>query len=327
MSRRALQVLAVLAGGLSSGGSAPAAEALPPPSIVRIELPPESEELRPFAMPTEPENTLEIDFPWPVEDWAGRGFTPDPERFAGDFVIEATRGKARIFVTPVAAQAHRVLHVVLTLPGGGTRGVPIELVPAPTGLAWRKVVFEVHQAPAASRRQVSLALQPPRTRLRDPSPESEIAMVRTLRLMLEASADGAAAVAAANPALELGIQDGAPRSFGDYTLSVRFALRDATTDTLGLCVSIASQSDRRLFFDPGGWVVRAGDRVYPIRTLDFSNELEPGSTEAAFLVLARAPGADPTLLLPDNAFEVSAVLCGSSNPRPVSRFALEGFKE
>jgi hypothetical protein len=304
---------------------APAADPEPPPSIVRIALPAEADERRPVAVPTEPENTVEVDFPWPLEDWAGRGFTPDAERFAGDFVIEAARGKTRIFVTPVATGAHRLLHVVLTEPGGATRGVPIEFIPAPPGLAWSKVVFSGASQAGAPRPSVSLETRSPRTRLREPSPESEIGIIRTMRLMLNASAEGADAIAAANPALALRGLDGAPRSFGDFTISNRFALRDSATDTLGLCASVANHTARRLLFDPGSWVVRAGDRVYPIRTVDFADELEPGTTGVVFLVLARGPDGSPTLLLPDNDFEISVLPCGSVNARPVMRMPLGGF--
>jgi len=297
-----------------------------PASIVRIELPPEDAERQPFALPTEPENTLEIDFPWPVEDWAGRGFTPDPEKFAGDFVVQAIRGKARLFVTPVTAQAHRVLLVVLAEPGGRSRGLPLELVPAPAGLAWRKVVFAAAQIPKQPRITVTLTAHPTQSRLREPSPESVIGLIRTMRLILNASAEGAAGIAAANPSLQLCAFDAQPTGFGAFSITNRFALRDASTDTLGLCVSVANKDNRRLFFEPTGWVIRAGDRAYPVKNVDFPGELEPGATQAAFLVLGRGPNAEPTLLLPDNTFEVSAVLTGSVNPRPVTHDALEGFE-
>jgi hypothetical protein len=277
-------------------------------------------------VPTEPENTVELDFPWAIEDWAGRGFTPDSEKYAGDFVIEAARGKARLFVTPIAAGAHRVLDIVLISPGGSSRGFPIEFVPAPAGLAWRKVVFTEAETAASKRRPVMLSASAPRTRLREPSPESELGMIRTLRLMLNTDADGAAAIAAANPALELKVLDGTPRSFGDFTLSNRFAVRDSTTDTVGICTSVANQTARRLIFDPVSWIVRAGERVYPVRTVDFANELEAGAEGVAFLVLTRGPSGEPTLLRPDNDFRVSVLLSASVNPRPVRRMRLEGFE-
>jgi hypothetical protein len=326
MNARDLLMLLPFAAGACAGRAAnPVADAAQPQSIVRIVLAAEADERRPVALPTEPGNTVEIDFPWPVEDWAGRGFTPDAERFAGDFVVEATRGKPRIFVTPVAADAHRVLHVVLSEPGGATRGVPIEFIPAPPGLAWRKVVFSSGNAAAEPRPSITLSGRPPQTRLREPSPESEIGLVRTLRLMLNATAAGARDIAAANASLALATFDGPPRSFGDFTILIRLALRDSTTDTLAICASVANQTSRRLLFDPVSWVVRAGDRVYPIRTADFANELEPGAVAAAFLVLARGPDGEATGLLPGNDLEISVGLIGSVNPRPVRRMPLEGF--
>jgi hypothetical protein len=288
-------------------------------------MPAEADERRPLALPTEPGNTAEIDFPWPVEDWAGRGFTPDPEKFAGDFVIQATRGSPRIFVTPVAAEAHRVLHVVLAPAAGPTRSVPIEFIPAPAGLAWRKVVFGPDTPRAEVRPAIALSARPPRAKLRDPSPESEIGLLRTLRLMLNTTAAGARDIAAANPSLALESFDGPRRSFGDFTILTRFAVLDSTTGALGLCASVANQTARRLLFDPASWVVRAGDRVYPIRTADFANELEPGATGTAFLVLARGPDGEAARLLPGNDFEISVILGGSVNPRPVRRLPLEAF--
>jgi len=310
---------------LAACAAAAAAEPAPPPSIVTVPLPAEADERRPLAFPTEPGNTLEVDLPWPVEDWAGRGFTPDPEKFSGDFVIQASRGAPRIFVTPVAAGAHRVLHVVLAQPGGLTRAVPMEFIPAPAGLAWRKASLAPAPAPADTAPAVALSERAPLSALRAPSPESQIGLLATLRLMLNATAAGARAIAAANPALSLASLDGPPRSFDAFTLRTRFALRDATTGTLGLCASVANQTGRRLLFDPGSWVVRAGDRVYPILTADFANELEPWATAAAFLVLARGPGGEATGLLPDNDFKVSVQLIGSVNPRPVVRLPVEGI--
>jgi hypothetical protein len=318
--------LALLALALAAPRRASAADPEAPPSIVRIALASEGDERQPVVVPTEPENTVELDFPGPIEDWAGRGFTPDAEKFAGDFVIEAARGKPRIFVTPVATGAHRVLHVVLAVNGGATRGIPIEFIPAPGGLAWRKVVFTGAKEDAPARPGVSLSPGAPRAQWREPSPESELGLVRTLRLMANATPQGAAAFAQANPSLSLKVLDGIQRSFGNFTITNRFALRDSSTETLGLCASVANQTSRRLLFDPSSWIVRVGDRVYPVRTVDFASELEPGETAAALLVLARGPGGEPTRLLPDNDFKLSVLLSGTANPRPVRRMALEGFE-
>ena len=278
--------------------AASAQEPLPPASIVRITLQAEEDERQPVALPTEPQNTVEVDFPWPVEEWAGRGFTPDPEKYSGDFVIEATRGKPRIFVTPVVAEAHRVLHVVLALPGGLTRSLAMELIPAPAGLAWRKVIFSSRPAEPPAVPQVSLSPAAPRSRLRESSPESEIGLIRTLRLLSNFTAGQAREFVAANPALTFASLNSPPSSFGDFTVRCRFAIRDSTTGALGFCTDIANLTSRRLLFDPETWVVRAGDRVYPVRTVYFSGELEPGATASAFLVLARGQDGSPRVSCP-----------------------------
>jgi hypothetical protein len=305
--------------------AASAQEPLPPASIVRITLQAEEDERQPVTVPTEPQNTVEVDFPWPVEEWAGRGFTPDPEKYSGDFVIEATRGKPRIFVTPVVSEAHRVLHVVLALPGGLSRSLALELIPAPAGLAWQKVVFSPKAPGSPAVPQVSLSPRTPRSRLRQSSPQSEIGLVRTLRLLSNFTAAEAREFVAANPALSFASPSSPPRSFGDFTVRCLFVLRDSTTGALGFCASVANLTLRRLLFDPESWVVRAGDRVYPIRTVDFSGELEPGATATAFLVLARDQDGEPTRLLPGNDFQISVLPSGSVDSRPVSRMNLEGF--
>ncbi len=293
--------------------------------IVRVPLPPEQEEHRTVSVPTEPENTVELDFPWPVLEWAGRGFTPDPEKYAGDFVVEAPKGTARVFVTPVSPGAHRVLDLVFELPGGGTRGIPVEFVPAPAGLAWRKAVFfDAAPKPDAAPR-FTLRGEAPQALYRAPSPESLLGLVTTMRLMLNTTAAGARALASVNPALGLSELRTAPESFGDFVLTQRFAVRDATTDSLGICVGVENATARRLVFDPSGWTLRAGDRVYPVTTVDFPGELGPGADAAAILVIGRAPDGLPTRLLPENTFRISARLLASANPRPVLGIGLPGL--
>ena len=309
---------------LAASAACAAALAAPvPASIVRVTLGAEESERRPFAVPTEPGNTVEVDLPWPLGDWAGRGFTPDPERFAGDFVIQAARGTRRLFVTPVSRDAHRVLHVVMECAGGATRSLPLEFMPAPPALAWRKVSFVADAPEGARRPPVALLDTPPASRLRAPGPDSQIGLIRTMRLLLNTTAEGARDIAAANPALTLAPADDAARDFGPFTLACRFSVRDALTGELGLCVGVANRTARRLIFDPRSWVVRAGEHVYAAAAADFSPELGPWASEAALLVVAGGPGGGTTRLLAGSALEPSVSLLGSASPRPVRRLSLE----
>jgi hypothetical protein len=67
-------LLALAACAFAKGSAQPA----PPASIVRIELPSESEERQPISVPTEPGNTVEVDLPWPFG--TGRAGDSHPTR-------------------------------------------------------------------------------------------------------------------------------------------------------------------------------------------------------------------------------------------------------
>jgi len=315
---------ALVAAAAACAGQEPAAAAAFA-SIVRVALPPEDQERQPFAVPTEPENTLEVDLPWPLEDWAGRGFTPDAEKYAGDFEIEASRGADRLFITPVAQGAHRVLHLVLAPTASRRRSLTLEFIAAPPNLAWRKVVFVKADEGEERPTPVTLSERPPVSLVRQASPESELGLLGTLRLLAGADAEQARRIAAANPALELAVLADEPRSFGAFTLTSRFALRDATTGALGLCISVTNPTGRRLLFDPASWIVRAADHVYPVGTVDFACEVEPGASQAALLVLASDSDGRPNRLLAQNDFLASVALAGTADPHPVVRLNLDGF--
>lgn len=312
----------VLAGCLAAAASAAPPS---PASIVQVALPGETSLLQPFAVPTEPGNSVEIEFPLPVLDWQGRGFTPDAGAYAGDFVILAARGSRRIFVTPMVETAHRVLHVVLGDAAGGTRSLPIEFIPAPPNLAWRKVVFTLAEPGPAQKTTYRLTDRKPEDPVAEASPSSEIGLLRTLRLMSEAPADDRQAIAASNPSLSLAAFEAGGRSFGPFSVACLFAIRDSASGSLGLCAGVSNLTARRLLFDPSSWKVRVGDHVYPATTADFPSELEPGSTARAFLVIARGPDGNPTRLLADNTFLPSVALIAAVSARPVSRMGLGGF--
>ena len=192
---------------------------------------------------------------------------------------------------------------------GLTRSVALEFIPSPAGLAWRKVVFAPGEPAGSGPAGVPPSGAAPRAPARvepglgdRPPPDAQ-------RSCANSTAEGARGIAAANPSLSLREPSTPPpRSFGDFSVQCLFAARDATTGALGLCASVSNHTARRLLFDPSSWVVRAGDRVYPVRTVDFAGEIEPGGSQAAFLVLARGPDGRPTRLPADDEFEASVVL-------------------
>jgi hypothetical protein len=250
---------------------------------------------------------------------AASAAAPQPETIV-TLPITASRGSRRLFVTPSGREARRVLHVVLAVPGGGERGVTLQFMPAPPSLAWRKLILTSGEGPGEPK--VALVPERPAPQLREPSPESELGLLRTLRLMANADLPSAEAIASANPSLELARLEQPPVSFGDYRVTNRFAVRDGTTGSLALCASVENTSSSRLLFDQAGWVLRVGDRVYPVGTLDFPGELEPGAAAAMLLVIARGPDGRTTRLMPGNPFRLSGVVLARANPRPVVRMPL-----
>ncbi len=337
MSRAFLGAAALLvAGGGPAAGvlRGSTAGAPPPPTIRRLLLPSESAQRYPIAVPTDPDHSVELDFPWPVVDWAGRGFTPDPETYAGDFLVDARRGSPRIFVTPLVSGGHRVLHLIVQPAGGPQRSIPLEFLAAPAGEAWHKVVLvegepggEGPEAPPPSLdgplRRAERAARPVGPAGRAPTPVDELGLIHLMRRLHGLPADAAAALVAARPALQWDDHARPPQSFGPFTLRLAFALQDGATDCLGLCVEVRNATARRLIFDAESWVVRSGDRVYPVRTVDFAHEVEPESVQTAWLVLTPAPDQSPGLLPADGDLSVSVRLSASVNPKPIFRFPVD----
>lgn len=279
----------------------------------------------PMLIPTTPEDATVVELPTAIDNWFGRGFTANPDSQAGDFVLVLRPGERRFSVTPLTKDAHRVLHLV-------TRNqlLALEFIPAVTRMAsYRGVIFHDQQAAATAvnkaadservrRTEVVRARTPPRSSYREPSTATLDGLRRFMRLLLNLPEDMARRAVAANPALQLVQGNGEEQPYGDFSLVLRFALRDAVTDTLGLCVAVQNRTVRRLVFDNQSWLLRAGGTVFPVRTVDFPGMVEPEKTELALLILDRGPDGKPTRLMPDNEFRVSVQVAQSLSARPVT---------
>ena len=289
------------------------------PTVTVCPLPGGGGEGRALLSPTSCEFALEIDFPWPVCDWAGRGFTPDPERFAGDFVVEAERGASRMYVTALAANAHRVLHVALTDADGSVRTFPLEFVPSVPGRALRKLTLTA-EAPAAPLPSGSVpARVQPTARS---SASSEIALLRLMRLAEALPAATFDSLLLGAPALHLVRRSDPPSDLGEVTVRIRYALSDDVTGEAGLAVEIANATGKRILLDPQSWTIAAGGHDYPIRTVDFVDVLPPRALVRAFLVLGPRPDGFAASLGAREPASLRVAICARASARPVSRYAV-----
>lgn len=328
--------------------AAPLAPLYSSPTIWRLPLP-ESQSV-PLVVPTYPEDTTYIELPDAVADWFGRGFSTEPKAQAGDFHLRIEIGSKRLGVVPLVNGARRTLHIVMA----DGRLLTLDLAPAAQRqFAWRALILDDRAKRAAA---IEAAAVRERGRLTQPvtvggvggdrgmtdfsredfAPESHYqratartmdGMLSLLRASVGLPAERVAMFARANPSLQIVSHPGQPVNYGTYDISLRTAIRDDITDTLGLVVAVTNlDRNNVLMFDPAGWLVRVGERVYrfdaPGSSVAFPGALKPGSSDMAYLVLARAPDGRATRLLPDNDFRVTATLLFSKPAVPVIGYDL-----
>lgn len=312
-------------------------------SMFRLPLP--ERQSAPVLIPTTPEDATLIEVPYAISGWSGRGFaTPDmtvasgnnpSAGVAGDFMLMPgdLRGYKRFAIAPLVASSSRTLHLFM-----GERTLTLEFfVAQERQQAFRSVTFvdavqqekdtaRIAAAERERRMQVTREDTPPESRYTDPTEETQQGMQRFMRALLNMSEEMARRMVAANPMLQLAKHDRNIPS-GDYSITIRFAVRDSLTDTLGICVALNNHTAKKLIFDPQSWMLRAGDMVYPIKTTDFAGSLDASSTQLVFLVLTRGIDGKPTRLLPDNKFTVAVELRDSVSAKPVQLIDLNKIGE
>jgi hypothetical protein len=328
---------AIAAARVQGGTAAPGAPGDAGPDKWNIfRIPFVHEQKTPFTVTCSPFDSVLIQLPYPATGWSGRGFMPegkggDDSRVpvAADFSIYPGNviGYRQITVTALVDKSARTLHIFME----GGRVLTLECaITMDRELAFRGVSFVDEQAGAKRVEQairvereravaVERAEDAPVSRYQEPNPQMQTGLVRFMRAIAGMEAERAESMIKANPAIQfVRFNEAAVRTdFGAFEVIQRFAVRDAVTDMLGLMVVVRSKSIMRLEFDPAGWILRAGDRVYPFNTADFAGTVEPGATVPAFLVLARDQQGGHTRLMPDSPFQVSARLLKSVNPKPL----------
>jgi hypothetical protein len=281
---------------------------------------------------THPNEATAIEVPYPIEDWAGRGFTPDPGQVAGDFYISVRRGEKVCFVSPLAEKAQRTLQLVMR-----SEAFPIELRPAPQDYAFRKVVFfdaieeqrqfaelaEKAQQKMQSSEEVQRLRTAPRQPLAPASDELQLGLLRTMQMLANMSEQQARKVVASNPALSWAKKDGKPVDAGDFTLATRFVIRNEAMKAIGIACEVTNKTKRRLTFLADSFVVRSGKCIYPATATDFNPVVEPGATNVAFFAVARTPDGSPLRLAVETPVQVSLALATSASVHPSAAVTLQ----
>ena len=316
---------------------------LPAQNIYRV--PWNRDQKLPFTVTCSPDDTVLIELPYPATGWHGRGFIPqDTQRTGqdaqtpvlGDFAIYPgnVRGERLISITALVDRGVRTLHLVME----DNRTLTLEFLITPNrNMAFRAVFFvdsvargeHVDAAVRAERARANAFVrsdEPPQSNYVEPSPETQLGLKNFMKALFAMNEERALAFLRANPAIQFSFPKGLGAQavdYGLYTIEPRFVLRDTITDTLAVCAVVKSKTPRRLIFDPAGWILRAGDHVYPIPTVEFSGVVEPDQAATAYLILARDINGRPTRLLPSTPMRVSAKLVDAVNPKPLIMEAVD----
>lgn len=308
--------------GIGSGLMLAVAAALSgsPETVISRDISGDPSQGQPIAVPLDTENTLLVELPGPLQEWAGRGFTSDPGRFAGDIVIEAQRGSSRLFLTPLKSDARRILHAVFETGDGGTRSLVLELLAAPPGVGWHKLVLTQRTASSARLREVSPAPLP--SAFREASADSALGLLHALRMLRATGQGSGKALERAEPRFEIDERTYPASTAPEFSLEPVLRVQLKPTGETGLCVRVRNRSTRRILIDPLRWSARAASSTWPASTVDFSGLVEPLGCEEAYLVL---PPVDGRVLAPTDELSIAANLSASYCARPVASVVLPGW--
>jgi hypothetical protein len=254
-----------------------------------------------------------------------------------------------VFAMPNVEPSFRILHVTLT--NGRVYSFRLETPlrvgkagGASTGgdvVALSRVRFRVPgkpAIPAAAGRQLSTdegADAPPihtptvkrvetvpEATLRECTPEIELGIVDFLRLLVANSRTRAVEVASASEVFESSEKRDV-YDFGSFEIRVVWALRDTTSNAIGLALFITNRTVDTLALDPLSWALRAGAKLYQPTTVKGGLEIPPQSTVPVFLVVARdRKTGRPLQLGVGTEFQPSVRIAGRSSARPFNSYSV-----
>ena len=286
------------------------------PTVVVRPLPKRGEQTSPLRVGTTEDWSTELDFPWPVVDWRGRGFTPDPGRFSGDFMIDLEPGSRHFTVSALTAAAHRVLHVELAPTDGPSLTYPIEFVPEPSDIAPRRVTFTALEEPG----RPSTAPDTSRPARGAVQPGAEEALLNLMRALKGLSPEAVARLIAPFPGLAFTSLSQPALVLPEFSVTPRYALTDCARNLTGLAVSLTNTTGKRILVDPLSWSLGSPAQVIRPLAVDTLGWTEPHEDACLCLVVApalRAPADSPLL--------ISAQVGARASAKPVAANDLPVF--
>ena len=158
---------------------------------------------------------------------------------------------------------------------------------------------------------------PPAPDLRAPTRETARGLTDYLRLIAALPAERAVQAAQQNPVFET-VECGGPEQVytaDGFTLTVLWAVRDTTSNAVGLAVRVVNGRPDRLLPDARTWAMRVGSAIYGATDVAGPQIVEPHTSAVVALAFTRDLEGEPLRLAVTNRFVPSVrVSWGSARP-------------
>lgn len=171
--------------------------------------------------------------------------------------------------------------------------------------------------------QVKRVEQPPGAMLRASTPSLELGMVSFLRMLVALPRPEAVRAASQSDVFQ-SQEKKDEYDFGEYNVRVAWAVRDTTTNAIGLALMVTNRTTMQMAFEAPGWVVRVGERLYRPTTVKGGLAVDPGATVPVFLVIGIDQDTGRPLDLDvRNEFQPSGRIAGLTSARPFRSFNVQ----
>ena len=288
----------------------------PVPNVITRVLPRSEEETTALRVGTTEQWSTEIDLPYPVIDWRGRGFTPDPDHVAGDFMLDLDPGSQHFTISALGPSAHRVLHVELLAPDGKHLTYPIEFVPEAAETAPRRVTF-VGWEPTPDVLPTGTPAAGPALPTSPRSIEALMGLMASLKALTPLEAGP---VVATSPNLAYHVLHQAPCMLPEISILPVSAITDVSRGLTGLFVWLKNTGAKSILMDPLSWTITLPTGTVRVLAVDYTAWTKPGDEALVCLVVA-----PPLPLAAARALLVSAQVRDHRSQRPVETENLPPF--
>jgi len=257
-----------------------------------------------YSIPVHSATTLSIKFPHPIESIDGSGFTNDPAKYSGEYLISTCPEKNLLSIYPLTENP---LPRNLNISSNNATYVLKPYIVENPHEAWNVISFEdpILKTEALKHPQVSKSRTPPKRQFKSSNTAKIIGMIDTTKLLTQVDEKTLGPLLETMPAVTISLRKNEFFDFGTHRIFLDIVSRNNDLDLLVFGVRVINDSKEPLPLDPESFTARSGEYVYTQIVSDFKGILAPGESSIGyFAVLGSATGGH-NYLSPSNKFRIS----------------------